>query len=258
MIKIKLLGGSKKTFLKDELIVEANHITISALLEILQKSIPKNAPQLDIKNTLFAINGIDSSTLDGLATVVKEGDVISIIPVIHGGSVRSIQFKIFKKNIVLIEIKNDLNDPIEFLENLRHQHRDLIIQGISSKYILNNEHAKKIITVSIVANQTGNMLSNKLETDLLMRFAGTRQINRAIQKVGIKRRENFFLIGIGNNSSLYKLYSKLKHFSMPIVYSNRSRFLKKEFRISEKQLKTIISSSPLEDLLEEKSAILFR
>jgi len=152
-----------------------------------------------------------------------------------------------------------LDDPIKFLEDLRQKHKDLIIQGIRSFYILNLDHAKKVITISLTAQKIGSMLSNKPETDLLMRFACTRQISEAIQKAGIKKRENFILIVIGKNSSLNQLYSELRQIMTPISFTkNKFDFLKKEFRISTKQLQSVISPTPLEDLLAEKSAILFR
>jgi molybdopterin converting factor small subunit/tRNA threonylcarbamoyladenosine modification (KEOPS) complex Cgi121 subunit len=259
MITIKLLGGAKKSFSTDKLEIENDEISVSKLIELLQERIPKNLPQLDVKNMLIAINGIDSSTFKGLTTILKDGDVISIIPVIHGGNVKKIWFNIFKTRIELIGIKNNFDDPIKFLEDLRQKHMDLIIQGICPTYILNSEHAKKIITISLVAQKTGSMLSNKFETDTLMRFACTRQINEAIQKVGIKRRENFILIAIGKKPSLDKLYSSLGHLLTSVVFpTNNSNFLKKEFRISVKQLQSVTSHTPLEDLLAEKSAVLFR
>ena len=259
MIKIKLLGGAKKSFSTDKLEIETQSITISKLIELLQKRIPKNLPQLDVKNILIAINGVDSSTLEGLATVLKDGDVVSIIPVVHGGNVRRMWFNTLKTRIELIEIKNDLDDPIKFLEDLRKKNTDLIIQGIRSAYILNLEHAKKVITISLMAQKTDSRLSDKLETDILMRFACTRQISEAIQKVGMKKRENFILIAIGKKSSLCKLYSELKHILTPLAFpKNKSSFLKKEFRISTKQLQSVMSPTALEDLLAEKSAVLFR
>lgn len=258
MITIKLLGGAKKSFSTDKLEIDNDSISIYKLIELLQEMIPKNLPQLDVKNMLIAINGIDSSTLEGLATVVKDGDVISIIPIIHGGNVRRIWFNMFKTRIELIGIKN-IDDPIKFLEDLRQKHMDLIIQGINSTYVLNLEHAKKVITISLVAQKTDSMLSNKLETDILMRFACTRQISEAIQKVGIKRQENFILIAIGIKFSLDKLYFSLEHILTSVVFpKTNSNFLKKEFRISAKQLQSVTSLTPLEDLLAEKSAVLFR
>ena len=259
MITIKLLGGAKKSFSTDKLEIDNDSISISELIELLQERIPKNLPQLDIKNMLIAINGIDSSTLEGLATILKDRDVISIIPIIHGGNVKRMWFNISKTRIELIGIKNDFDDPIKFLEDLRQKHTDLIIQGICSTYVLNLEHAKKVITISLAAQKTDSMLSNKLETDTLMRFACTRQINEAIQKVGMKRRENFILIAIGKKPSLDKLYFSLEHLLTSTVFpKNNSNFLKKEFRISAKQLESVVSITPLEDLLAEKSAILFR
>ncbi len=259
MIKIKLLGGAKKSFATDKLEIENDSLTVSQLIELLQKSVPKNLPQLDVKNMLIAINGVDSSTLEGLATLLKDGDIVSIIPVVHGGNMKRTSFNIFKTRIELIEIKNDLDDPIKFLEDLRQKYTDLIIQGIRSTYILNLDHAKKVITISLVAQKTGTMLSNKLETDILMRFACTRQISEAIQKVGMKRRENFILIAIGKKSFLCKLYSELRYILTPNAFTkNKSSFLKKEFRISTKQLQSVESFTPLEDLLAEKSAVLFR
>ena len=259
MITIKLLGGAKKLFSADKLEIDNDSIAVYKLIELLEEMIPKNLPRLDVKNMLIAINGIDSSTLEGLATVIKDGDVISIIPIIHGGNMRRIWFSLFKTRIELIRIKNSFDDPIKFLEELRQKYTDLIIQGINSTYVLNLEHAKKIITISLVAQKTDSMLSNKLETDILMRFACTRQISEAIQKVGMKRQENFILIVIGKKPSLDKLYYSLEHLLTSVVFpKTNSNFLKKEFGISAKQIQSLISVTPLEDLLAEKSAVLFR
>jgi molybdopterin converting factor small subunit/tRNA threonylcarbamoyladenosine modification (KEOPS) complex Cgi121 subunit len=259
MITIKLLGGAKKSFSTDKLEINNDSISIHKLIKLLEEMIPKNSPQLDVKNMLIAINGTDSSTLEGLETVVKDGDVVSIIPIIHGGNVRRMWFTIFKTRIELMGIKNDFGEPIKFLEDLRQKHMDLIIQGIHSTYVLNLEHAKKVITISLMAQKTGSMLSNKLETDILMRFACTRQISEAIQKVGMKRRENFILIAIGKKPSLDKLYFSLEHLLTSAVFpKTNSDFLKKEFGISAKQVQSVTSITPLEDLLAEKSAVLFR
>ena len=259
MITIKLLGGAKKSFSTDKLEIDKDSISIYKLIELLQEMIPKNLSQLDVKNMLIAINGVDSSTLEGLATIIKDGDVISIIPIIHGGDVKRTWFDLFKTRIELIGIKNNFDDPIKFLEDLRQKHMDLIIQGIHSTYVLNLEHAKKVIAISIVAQKTDSMLSNKLETDILMRFACTRQISGAIQKVGMKRRENFILIAIGKKPSLDKLYFSIGPILTSAIFpKTNSNFLKKEFGISTKQLQSVTSITPLEDLLAEKSAVLFR
>jgi tRNA threonylcarbamoyladenosine modification (KEOPS) complex Cgi121 subunit len=121
------------------------------------------------------------------------------------------------------------------------------------------EHAKKIITTSVMSHKTDSMLSNNLETDILMRFACTRQISEAIHKAGMKKQKNFILIAIGKKSSLCKLYSDVRQILTPVVFpKNRSNFLRKEFRISAKKIQSVTSCTALEDLLVEKSAVLFR
>ena len=257
MITIKLLGGAKKALSTDKLEFEKDDSTISELLDFLQTQIPKNTHVLDIKNILVAVNGIDSSTLDGFETKIKDGDTVSVIPVIHGGSQR-MQFKIFNNNVKLMEIKH-IDDPIIFLDDLRKKYPDLVIQGLRPCFILSSNHAKKIITVSLAAQKDGILLSNKIETDILMRFACTKQISAAIQKVGLQRKQDFVLILIGRKQSLNKLFDELRtHLKSNLISAKSSPFLKKQFKISKKQLDAVTSKTPLEDLLVEKAAVLFR
>jgi len=258
MIIVKFLGGAKKSFLTDKLEIEKNVWTVADLLEYLQKSIPQNKSLLDIKNILVAVNGIDSSALGGNDTGLKDGDVISIIPVVHGGSVRRIIFRIGANYVELVRLGKINYNPINFLETLRKQHPDLFIQGVQSKYIVNVKHAKKVITISLAARKADVLLSNKIETDVLMRFAFTRQINDAIKKIGLQEGQDSILIIIGTKSSINRLFKEIKHLIKTFeILSTNSNFMKKEYLITKKQLKCIISKKPLEDLLSEKSAVLF-
>jgi molybdopterin converting factor small subunit/tRNA threonylcarbamoyladenosine modification (KEOPS) complex Cgi121 subunit len=257
MITIKLLGGAKKTLATDKLEFEKDDSTISELLDFLQTKIPKNMSPLDVKNMLVAVNGVDSVTLDGFATKIKDGDIVSVIPVIHGGTHR-MQFRIFSNNVELMEIKR-ADDPITLLDELRKKYPELVIQGIRPCFLLGQNHAKKIIAISLAAQKDGIMLSNKIETDILMRFACTKQISEAIQKVGLERKQDFVLIAIGKKQSLNKLFGELKtHLKSNLISIKNNTFLKKEFKISKKQLEVVASKTPLEDLLAEKAAVLFR
>jgi len=257
MITIKLLGGAKKTLATDKLEFEKDNSTISELLDFLQTQIPKNMSPLDVKNILIAVNGVDSSTLDGFATKIKDGDTVSVIPVIHGGSHR-MQFQIFNNNVELMGIKRT-DDPIRLLDDLREKYPHLVIQGIRPCFVLGQNHAKKIVAISLAAQKDGIMLSNKVETDILMRFACTKQISKAIQKVGLERKQDFILIAIGKKQSLNKLFDELRtNLKSNLISTKNSAFLKKEFEISKKQLEIVTSKTPLEDLLAEKAAVLFR
>ncbi|MFB5618405.1 MAG: thiamine biosynthesis protein ThiS, partial [Candidatus Nitrosomaritimum aestuariumsis] len=61
MVIVKLVGGAKKSFEKDQLQLDAEGITLEKLLEQIQDLKPKNTPNIDVNNILVAINGADSS-----------------------------------------------------------------------------------------------------------------------------------------------------------------------------------------------------
>ena len=109
MFTVKFVGGSKKSFLTEQIQVDKSDISVNNLLDLLAELKPQNTPQLDADNILIAINGVDCSALDGKLTRIKKDDVVSIIPVIHGGSSDSIQFEICRKQILVVEIKGRKN-----------------------------------------------------------------------------------------------------------------------------------------------------
>lgn len=257
MITVKLLGGAKKSLSTDKLEIQKDSSTVAEIIDFLQQSITKDKPKLDAKNILVAINGIDSSTLQGFETKLKAGDVVSIIPVIHGGDKRMTRIRILNSMVELMKMKG-VEDPVAFLDDLRQKHQDLAIQAMDSCYVLNTDHAKKIISISLAAKASGTMLSNKLETDILMRFACTKQIGEAIKKAGLQRGKDFVIIAIGKALSLQRLFSELSHLEPKPVSKNDSSFLIKKFSISKRQLQAVMSPTPLEDLLTEKAAVLFR
>jgi tRNA threonylcarbamoyladenosine modification (KEOPS) complex Cgi121 subunit/molybdopterin converting factor small subunit len=258
MILVKLLGGSRKSFLSDNLEIQRDVMTMSDLLDHLEKSILKNLPPLDLTNILVAVNGVDSSALQGNKTLLKDGDVVSIIPLIHGGKSKRIQFSLMNTTVNLVLLKKTIKDPIGIIESLREKHSDLIIQGIKAKCILNVEHVKKILSISLSALGADTLLSHKTETDVLMRFAYTRQISEAISKAGVKEGTNSILIMIGRKSSLDKIFDEIKDLSQSTVFSKvNSKLVQKEFEITKKELDSIFSKTPLEDLLAERSATLF-
>ena len=155
-------------------------------LELLLKTKPKTTSELDVENILIAINGSDSSAMNGKDTIVHNGDIVSIIPVIHGGSSKKLIFEIEKKQIQILEIRGQKKVDIQFIDNLRKKYPKIKFQAISSNFILNASHLKKILSLSINAEKNNILLSNKIETDILMRFAVTLQISNAISSVGIK------------------------------------------------------------------------
>jgi molybdopterin converting factor small subunit/tRNA threonylcarbamoyladenosine modification (KEOPS) complex Cgi121 subunit len=254
---VKLLGGAKKSFSTDKIVLEKNTSTINELISHLMQIKPKDTLEFDTKNLLIAVNGVDSSALQGYDTKLSGNDEISIIPIIHGGSSRRIQFSVAQSNVEIFDILFDKMFHRDFLDELRNKHKYLIIQAINPQFLLSVQHAKKILEISLHAKKTNTMLSKKIETDILLRFTTTTQISVAIKVAGRKMNMDFLLIAIGKKSSLNRLYSELKPFLNPKPLSrNNHPFLKRQFSISKNQMAVVQSKDPLEDVIVEKSAVL--
>ena len=253
---MKLLGGAKKSFSTDRIVLEKKTDTINELISHLVEMKPKDTLEFDTKNLLIAVNGVDSSALKGYDTKLSDNDEISIIPIIHGGS-RRIQFSIDKSSVEIFDVLFHKDIHRDFLDDLRTSHKQLIIQAINPKFLLSAQHAKKILAISLQAKKANIMLSKKIETDILLRFATTTQISEAIKTAGRKMNEDFLVIAIGKKSSLSRLYSELKPFlNQKPLSRNNQPFLKKRFNISKNNLLAVQSNDSLEDIIVEKAAVL--
>ncbi|MCY3853804.1 MAG: KEOPS complex subunit Cgi121 [Thaumarchaeota archaeon] len=255
-MKVKLFGILKKFFRSTELFID-NVDDIQSLLTYLQRISNNRKSELDLDNIIIAINDIDSNVLNGRHTKLNNDDVVSIIPIIHGGNddcEERIKFIINNQVVELMEINK--NFPFD-LDYLREKFHEIALQGINSKYILSKNHAKKIISVSMFAQQHNLMLAKELPTDIIMRFACTNQISKAIKTAGIKKNKNFFIISIGDTKYIDLLYHYLKPFvSMPFLI-DYSSFVMDAFNISQLALSSVHSKSQLEDLLVELAVVLF-
>ena len=218
MITVKFVGGTKKSFSTEQLQIEKSDISIQELINLLLELKPANTPGIDPKNILIAINGIDSSAMEGNSTKIKNNDLVSIIPVIHGGSPKKLTFQVLKKQIQIIEIMGQKAIDVKFLDNLRKRYPKIRLQAVSSNFILNYYHLKKILSLSLESEKSNILLSNKLETDILMRFALTKQISNAIINTGITPKTNFILIAIGNKKIINSLYKEL----LPLSVNRKS------------------------------------
>jgi len=254
---VKLLGGAKKSFSIDKIVLEKNASTINELINHLMQIKPKDTLEFDTKNLLIAVNGVDSSALQGYDTKLSDNDEISIIPIIHGGSSRRIQFSVAQSNVEIFDILFDKKFQRDFLDELRNKHKHLMIQAINPQFLLSVQHAKKILEISLHAKKTNTMLSKKIETDILLRFAATTQISEAIKTTGRKMNVDFLIIAMGKKSSLSMVYSELKPFLNPKPLSrNNQPFLKRQFNVSKNQLSVVQSNDSFEDIIVEKAAVL--
>jgi sulfur-carrier protein len=84
LITLKLLGGMKTTIGKNFLFIDKSEATLKDIFKEL-KNKSKDPKIINEKNLMVVVNGVDSSIIGGKETVVKTGDIITIVPIIHGG-----------------------------------------------------------------------------------------------------------------------------------------------------------------------------
>ena len=84
LIDIKLLGGIKKAAGKPNLVLDKHCASVSEILGFLRQNVidPKN---FDANNIIVTINGADSSLLPQDENIVKSGDTVKIVTIVHGG-----------------------------------------------------------------------------------------------------------------------------------------------------------------------------
>ncbi|ABK78006.1 hypothetical protein CENSYa_1383 [Cenarchaeum symbiosum A] len=254
VITVRLLGGARKAFGAETVEVEGDKMTVRELLDSLKSRNPRD---LDLDSLLVAINGADSAVSGGESAVVKTGDEIALIPVVHGGSTGA-RFKAGAAEAGAFPITPG-SGGAELLDRLRAAFPRLALQAVSQRLVLGSSHVQKILLVSLQAKKRGIMLSKRIETDILMRFAGTNQISRAIEKAGAAGKAGFVLIAVGPPSQLDGLRKELgpRLRSGPFPSGSRTVIMR-ELGITKAELAATGTRTPLEDVLAERAAVLFR
>ncbi len=127
MITIRLLGGAKKAVGgKASLELEKSNASVLEILQFLQ-DLAVEPRLLRRENLIIAINGADSSALSGKDPVAKSGDVVTVVTVVHGGSVQKTKRAIVVKGVAPMSSNID---PGQVIDGMREEHRRLSIQNI--------------------------------------------------------------------------------------------------------------------------------
>jgi molybdopterin synthase sulfur carrier subunit len=84
LITLKLLGGVKFATGKTSIIIDKQQSTINEIIKEI-KNDSKNSKILHEQNLIITVNGVDSSVSGGKNTIIKSGDVVTIVTIIHGG-----------------------------------------------------------------------------------------------------------------------------------------------------------------------------
>ncbi len=69
---------------KTSMVINKSQATVKEIIEEL-KNESRHTKILNEQNLIITVNGVDSSVTGGKETVIKSGDILTIVTIIHGG-----------------------------------------------------------------------------------------------------------------------------------------------------------------------------
>jgi len=84
-MKVVFVGHLKKLFGKEEVNLDGNFRDISEFFIYISNLREDKRISINRQNTLFFVNGVEISALGELGTKLKGDDIITLVPITHGG-----------------------------------------------------------------------------------------------------------------------------------------------------------------------------
>lgn len=206
MITIRLLGGAKKAVGKPAVNLDRPYASVSDILDFLT-TISAEPRLLQRSNLIITLNDVDSASLHGHNTMVKSGDKVTIVTVVHGG----MDCMLNGHHILITGVQRIMHDPGKLVDMLRAQHSNVSIQAVNANSVYGEEHVRGVLRIALEAEKRKIMLTNRCETELLIRLTGTNQIAEAIRRAGLKKDTAGCFIAFSQDSeSLRQLERQIK------------------------------------------------
>lgn len=67
------------------MVYEKNPASINEIVSFMNRVASSPETKLKRDNILMVVNGVDSSVLNADELLVQDGDVVTVVPVVHGG-----------------------------------------------------------------------------------------------------------------------------------------------------------------------------
>ena len=185
MITIRLLGGARKAVGSTSAVnFDRHQASVLEILKFLQ-NISAEPRLLQPNNLIIAVNGVDSAALQGESTVARDGDTVTIVTVVHGGTI--ITTALDGNQVLIIGVRKVTADAGELVDRLRSDNRGISIQAANADAVYGTDHVLGVLQITLEAEKRGIMLANRREAELLLRLACTDQISEAIKRAGLKK-----------------------------------------------------------------------
>jgi tRNA threonylcarbamoyladenosine modification (KEOPS) complex Cgi121 subunit len=152
-----------------------------------------------------------------------------------------------------------LDDPGKLVDMLRSQHSNVSIQAVNTNAVYGEEHVLGVLRIVLEAEKRKIMLTNRCETELLIRLTGTTQIAEAIRRAGLKKDTAGCFIAFSQDSKLLRQFeSQLKskfHLNDSVLKPSEDKRIRLASMLG---FATKLDDSEFLQYLLEKAAILIR
>jgi sulfur-carrier protein len=254
MITIRLLGGAKKAVGKPSVNLDRPHASVSDILDFLT-TISHEPRLLQRSNLIITLNDVDSALLRGHNTMVKSGDKVTIVTVVHGG----MGCMLNGYHISIAGVQRIMHDPGKLVDMLRAQHSNVSIQAVNANSVYGEEHVRGVLRIALEAEKRKIMLTNRCETELLIRLTGTNQIAEAIRRAGLKKDTAGCLIAFSQDGESIRQFERQIKSEFDLNDSVLEPSEDKRIRLASMLgFTTKLDDSEFLKLLLEKAAILIR
>lgn len=206
-VKIELLGVLRSILNRDFIEVKLEEgLTIGEVLRIAASKYEQLREAIDelgnLKTTyLLFINGKDVSLLGGNNYKVKDGDVLTLIPVSHGGfssvreatnTVRTLINRIEKVRARYCLISGGNVDKI--IDELhKYESDNCFVQILPSKIVISSKQLKLAAFLAFKAFEEGINISRSKHLEFLLYLFGDRQISKVLKALGDIQEERYVI-----------------------------------------------------------------
>jgi KEOPS complex subunit Cgi121 len=168
--------------------------------------------------------------------------------------------------IVVIGARGTIKNIDSFVKHLLlfSKKEKLVIQAFDAAVIYGKNHLISATTHAQRAFEQGRNATNSLALEILLYAAGERQIQKAIQKIGVKKGEQSIAFAITNDmtpktkghieKTVIKKFLRMFHLTSDDQVLEGNKTTLKRFGITEKEI-TTVQESNYGDLILEKVAL---
>ncbi|MCS7099603.1 MAG: MoaD/ThiS family protein [Sulfolobales archaeon] len=200
-VKIELYGFLRSLLNSKEVLIEVpENSTLRKVLSVVYERIPELREAVEIGGSLkpyfmLFINDVDYELLNGYEYVVRDGDVIQLVPVSHGGSIEPLEEYINQINSMRVSVclVNE-EQAEELLSRVDGVSDSCVAQVLPLKYYYGKNYSALVAYLALRSHRLGLSVSRKKSLEFLLYYFGDRQISNVLKLLKNERSREYVAI----------------------------------------------------------------